>query len=204
MQYIAIRLDLPYADEEKLVKFLNNEKISRYIYAKEIAPKSKKEHFHVVIETEYHRDTVRRKVSKIHPWEHKSHYCVQIVKDLIKSIAYTMKDGDWNKDTCNFDCHHIALAQEYCNKIVDEMKHKTLKDKCLNYLNTHMEQPYWNMNQELMMVILQWFKDKELNYPAQHWIKNVMVTYWMQHPCCEFQQKNIGKLYCINDTFIEI
>lgn len=60
----TIRLDFPHTDEDHVISFLSNKKNLYYIYGKEISKISEKEHFHIVLKTEYHIDTLRRKVKK--------------------------------------------------------------------------------------------------------------------------------------------
>lgn len=201
MNTYHIRIDAPFSDEEILRTFLNQKKNLYYVYGMETSKKSKKEHFYVTLKTAYHRDTITKKIKKAFGISNDRKHSTTEVKDTIKSIAYTIKDGEYNIHWDNNE--EIDKAIGYKDTIQQEMTLKTLKQKVLYYLNNHKEKEYWHMNTDLMIVILNWFKEKELNYPAQHWLKNVMVTYWMQRPNHDYHQMNIETLYNIRNPFVK-
>lgn len=197
---LMIRIDLPFSEEAHLLDYLKLKKNLNYIYGKEISKHSKKEHFHIVLKTDYHIDTARKKIKKHFNLDSQYKVCVQTVKDLKKSIAYTIKDNNYEVHWDDND--QLEQALEYKDSIKVELNLKTLKEKLLYYLGNHEEKSYWHMNSDLMEQILKWFKQKELNYPTQHWLKNAMVTFWMDNKT-DFSFQNIQSLYNIRDPFID-
>ncbi len=197
---LNIRIDADFSQEDTLKKLLKDKKNLYYIYGKEISKQSKKEHFHIVLKTDYHIDTARRKIKKAFNFTKSSEYYVKAVKDLIKTIAYTIKDNNYESNWDDND--QLEQALDYKDKIQVELSLKTLKEKLLYYLGNHEEKKYWHLNTDLLEQILKWFKQKELNYPAQHWLKNVMVTFWMDNKT-DFSFQNIQSLYNIRDPFID-
>lgn len=203
---LELRGDIKHANEAKVVAFVNTLNCKKYAYCKEISKISKKEHFHLMVYTSLHCDTVRRKLKKYFNLSgKKKEFKVGLVKDTTKYLAYIMKDGDYI--TKNISDKAMEEAIKYMENIKEEQDHKTLKEKCINYLNTEFAGNRYkielSLNGEIMMVILNWFKQKGLNYPTQSWLKNTMVTYLMQRedPCCDKQ--NIMKLYNIGDPFLK-
>lgn len=194
-----IRLTIPFSEEQTVQQFLSLEKNLYYVYGMEISKKSKIEHFHITLKSDYSSDTITRKLKKIFNLT-STEFSNTEVKDTIKSIAYTLKDGNYNIHWDNDD--EIEQAKQYMENVQDEQKFKNLKDKCINYLNT-LDDIHTMMNTSLLCSILKWFKEKELTYPSKAWINQTMVTYYMQEPDKNYGWKNIETLYGIRDAFIE-
>ncbi len=201
MNTFHIRIDASFSQEETLKEFLNEKKNLYYVYGMEYSKKSKKEHFHVTLKTDYHRDTITKKIKKHFGITNDRKHSTSEVKDTIKSIAYTIKDNNYEIHWDDND--QIEQAKAYKETTQIEMSLKTLKEKLLYYLVNHEQKSYWHMNTDLMEQILKWFKEKQLNYPTQHWLKNVMVTYWMEQPQKDFHLQNVQSLYNIRDPFID-
>lgn len=204
---LEIRGDIPHSDESKVVAFVNSLNCKKYAYCKEIAKISKKEHYHLMIYTNYHVDSVRRKFKSTFKLSgKKKQFKVGLVKDITKYLAYIMKDG--NYITKNISDKALEDATIYKDNVQDEQSLKTLKEKCIHYLNTEYAgnrmKIELTLNSEIMMVILNWFKYKGLNYPSQSWLKNTMVSYLMQRVDPLVDQQNIMKLYNIQDPFIKM
>lgn len=212
MNIVEIRIDIEH-DKELLVKEFIEKTLNsnKWMYCKEFKKNNKKtEHFHVLVYTKYHEDTVRRKFKKQFPMKSgtKNEWKVGKVNDLIKYTSYIMKDGDYYSK--NIKQKHIEDATIYMNNMKEELLIKNLDDKCLNYLKkfNNMEKPNQYKlysNGDIMMEILNWFKEKGLKYPSQHWMKTTIVKYWMDYADDKSeQQKSLQKLYGINDAFINI
>ena len=208
MEVIELRGDIRHDNEEAVKNFIENTLSSRkYMYCKEKKKTNNVEHFHAMVYTKkYVVDTIRRK------WKNtfklsakKKQFKVAVVRDVIDYGAYIIKDGDYvTKNIKDSDIEKMIIHND---NIQDEMEHKTLKAKCINYLNKNFIGNEMKiklvMNSDIMMEILKWFKMKGLNYPSQAWLKNVMVTYLMQRedPLCD--ELNIRKLYNIQDPFLK-
>lgn len=193
-----IRLTIPFSEEPMVQQFLSEEKNLYYVYGMEVSKKSKKEHFHITLKSDYNPDTITRKIKKTFNLD-STQFSNTEVKDTIKSIAYTIKDEQFNIYWDNND--EIDEAKNYKDKLEDELKFKNLKDKCINYLNS-LSDIDTMMNTMLMFNILKWFKEKNLVYPSKAWLNQTMVTYYMQDPDKNFNWKNIQTLYNIRDPFI--
>lgn len=203
---LELRGDIQHADEAKVVAFVKSLNCKKYAYCKEISKISKKEHFHLMIYTSYHVDSVRRKFKTYFKLSgKKKQFKVGTVKDITKYLAYIMKDGDYI--TKNISDKAIEESTIYMDNIKDEQDCKTLKEKCINYLNKEYAGNRMKielcLNSEIMMAILNWFKDKGLTYPSQSWLKNTMITYLMQRVDPLNDEQNIASLYNIRDPFIK-
>lgn len=204
---LELRGDIKHADESKVVAFVKTLNSKKYAYCKEISKKSKKEHFHLMVYTSYHVDSVRRKFKTYFKLSgKKKEFKVATVKDITKYLAYIMKDGDYITE--NISDKAIEEATIYMNTIKEEQDCKTLKEKCINYLNTeyagNRAKVELCMNTEIMMAILDWFKYKRLTYPSQAWLKNTMITYLMQREDPLADNQNIAMLYNIRDPFLKM
>lgn len=204
---LEIRGDISHADESKVIAFVKGLNCKKYAYCKEIAKISKKEHYHLMVYTNYHVDSVRRKFKTTFKLSgKKKQFKVGVVKDITKYLAYIMKDGDYV--TKNISDKALQHATIYKDNIKEEQIQGTLKQKCIHYLNTNFAgnrmKIELSLNSDIMMIILNWFKDKGLNYPSQTWLKNTMVTYLMQRGDPLDDKHLIMKLYNIQDPFVKI
>lgn len=195
---IHVRLDTPHSTEVLVTKFCKKH-FSAYVYGMEKGKVTDKEHFHITAKTYYHIDTIRRKVSKTFKLC-KSELSVKTARNTKKAIAYTIKDGKYQ--IVNWPQEEIEQAKQYKDAIQVEQQLKNLSDKCIAHLNTLTSD--WTMqNTDLMFAILKWFKEKNLNYPAQHWMKSTMIKYYMQNPTDGINLRNIETLYNIRNAFID-
>lgn len=190
-----IRLDVPETEQSRLLLLIS--KISDYyVCAFEIGKTSKKEHFHITVSSTLHVDTLRRKVKKEFGVT-KSQIYVRTVDILYKMLAYTIKDGKYTS-TWQSEAD-MQNAKQYLIDFQIEHSLKTLKQKCLFYLNKQeIEEPG---NTVLMRIILKWFKEKQLSYPSTHWIKNVTISYLMQKETDDAYD-NIASLYNIRNPSV--
>jgi predicted DNA binding CopG/RHH family protein len=203
---LELRADIQHVDEAKVVAFVNTLNCKKYAYCKEISKISKKQHFHLMIYTKYHVDSVRRKLKTTFNLSGKQkQFKAGTVKNITKYLAYIMKDGDYIVK--NISDKAIEEAIIYMENVKEEQDIKTLKEKCINYLNKNYAGNRAKielfLNSEIMMAILNWFKEKGLTYPSQTWLKNTMVTYLMQREDSMDDEKNIAMLYNIRDPFIK-
>ncbi len=197
-KYRIIRIDTAFTNENLVDEFCNKTGNEYWIYSKEISKKSKKEHFHIVLKTERHVDTITKDIKSMFNDPNYSHTAPR--ESIIKCIAYTIKDGNYNIHWD--DNEQIDAAHEYKDKIQKSQSFNTLRDEVLYYLN-EIEDAEMMMNTRLMYEILKIFKTKQLKYPSQNWIKNCMITYYMQDPHKDMNMKNIESLYSIRDPYIK-
>lgn len=208
MNIVEIRCDVKHSMENKVKDFIEKTlNGNKWMYCKEFKKnEDKTEHFHLMVYTKYHEDTVRRKMKQY--WKllsgKKNQWKVAKVKDLIKYMSYIMKDGDFA--TKNIKQDKLEEATIYMHKMKEELECKTLKEKCILHLKGVNEFELIS-NGDVMMEILKWFKQKGLNYPAQHWMKSVIVQYWMEINKREdiyMKQAHLMKLYGIQDSYIDV
>lgn len=206
MNILEIRCDIEHAKEDEVKDFIKNTLNSnKWMYCKEYKKNdSKKEHFHLMVYTKFHKDTVRRKMKSSFKYlsGKNNEWKVGDVKDIIRYMAYIMKDGDWNSNKIKES--KLTEAEILMNDIKEEMDIKKLDEKCLRYLSNFDKYRLTN-NGDIMMEILTWFKNKKLKYPSQHWMKSTMIKYWMDYAKDKSEQQSaLQKLYCINDAFIKV
>lgn len=200
--YRALRIDAEQADEPKIRELCNKKNNLYYVYGFEISKKSKKPHFHIVLKTERNPSTITKDIKAIFNTDNDRKYSNQQVRctSNVKAIAYAIKDGQY--DVHWDDNKEIDDALELVRNFKEEEQFKRLKDKIIHHLNKIPKSGYMT-NTILMYNILNIFKEKELAYPSQAWIKNCMVTYYMQNPHEDLAMKNIESLYNIRDPFLE-
>ena len=201
--YRAIRIDAPFTDEEKIIQLCTQKNISYFIYAKEISKKSKKEHWHIVTKGSRDPSTITKDIKKIFNFNNtsKEKFSNKQVNDITKIIAYTLKDGNYN---IHWDTtEQIEEAQGLVTSFKEEEHLPTLRDKIIYRLNQYPDNDRWYFNTEVMTAILVIFKEKNLAYPSQSWIKQCIVTYWMQNMSRTLAMDNITKIYNITDPFIK-
>ncbi len=198
--YRAIRIDCPFSDEHKIIEYCNQKKNLYYVYGMELKKDTKKEHFHIVLKTDYDPSSTTRQIHKMFGPITSRDFSNKETKDLIKSIAYAMKDGNYFIHWDNNEQIDAALTRIETFK--EEQPFKKLRDKVIYHLNK-LPNIDTMMNSDLMFSILKIFKEKELSYPSQAWIKQCMVTYYMQNPTHDINMKNIQTLYNIRDPFLE-
>jgi len=205
MNIVEIRADIQHADEQLIKQFIENTlKSKKWMYCKEFKKNEEKtEHFHLMVYTKYHEDTVRRKYKKTFPNSSgkNNQWKIGKVNDIIKYISYLMKDGDYYHK--NIKDKVIEEATVYMENMKEELLLKKLDKKCLLYLS-RFDKYKLITNGDIMMVILQWFKEKKLNYPSQYWMKSTMIKYWMDVSKDKSEQEeSLKKLYGINNAFIK-
>lgn len=201
MSIILFRIDFPFSEEEK-VKAFCSEVSSYFLYGMEISKKSKKEHFHGVIKTTFHIDTIRRKLKKFFDFQDPSLYSVELPKIILNSIAYALKDGNYYIHWDDSDQIDEALA--LVETITEDQK-LTLGQSLQKYLNDYEYKNDFICITDFTFIILKWFKEKDLSYPSQHFLKSNMIKYYMDNlEKCEnnFYKNNILQLYHLSNAFI--
>ncbi len=198
--YLNIRIDAAFAEEQQVVELCNKKNNLYYVYGMEVSKKSKKEHFHIVLKTERHPCTVTKDIKQLFTIDSDRKYSNKRTDDVIKSIAYACKDGNYFIHWDNNEQIDAALTR--IETFQEEVQFKNLRDKIIYHLNK-LDNMNTMMNSDLMFSILKIFKEKELAYPSQAWIKQCMVTYYMQNPMHDINLKNIQSLYNIRDPFLE-
>jgi hypothetical protein len=200
VNYLNIRIDAAFAEEQQVVELCNKKNNLYYVYGMEVSKKSKKEHFHIVLKTERHPDTVTKDIKQMFNLDSDRKYSNKKTDNVVKSIAYACKDGNyfvhWDNNV------QIDAALKAIETFQEEVQFKNLRDKIIYHLNK-LPNIDTMMNSDLMFSILKIFKEKELSYPSQAWIKQCMVTYYMQNPTHDINMKNIQTLYNIRDPFLE-
>jgi len=201
MYYRIIRIDAPFSNEDKIIELCNLKNNLHYVYGMEISKKSQKEHFHIVLKTERDPTTVTKDIKKIFSYTDTSLWSNKGPKTAIeKCLAYAMKDGSYFVHWDNSD--QIDAALHAIQEFTEESKFKTLRDKILYHINQLPSNDNF-INTDLMFNILKVFKEKELAYPSQSWLKQCMVSYYMQEPTKDMNLKNIQTLYNIRDPFLD-
>ncbi len=200
VNYLNIRIDAAFAEEQQVVELCNKKNNLYYVYGMEVSKKSKKEHFHIVLKTERHPDTVTKDIKQMFNLDSDRKYSNKKTDDVIKSLAYACKDGNYFIHWDNSEQIDAALTR--IETFQEEVQFKNLRDKIIYHLNK-LDNMNTMMNSDLMFSILKIFKEKELAYPSQAWIKQCMVTYYMQNPTHDINLKNIQSLYNIRDPFLE-
>jgi len=198
--YRAIRIDASFTEEDKIIEFCNQNKNLFYIYAKEISKKTQKEHFHIVLKTERHPDTITKDIKKLFKVNNDRQFSNTQVNDITKIIAYTLKDGNYFIHWDNSE--QIDEAVKSILTFKEEENLKTLKEKVIYNMNK-LEDIDTLQNTDLMFAILKWFKTRELAYPTQHWLKSTMVAFYMQNPTQNINLRNIETLYNIKNSWVE-
>ena len=198
--YRAIRIDASFDEEDKIEELLSKKGNMFWVYCKEISKKNKKEHFHIVLMTERDPSTITKDIVKIFTPNSDRTYSNKKVKDIVKALAYCMKDG--NYDVWWPDPDQIEQAQARMEEFQEEEHLTSLRDKIIFHLNK-IPQDVLNTNTNLMYSILKIFKHKELAYPSQAWLKQCMVSYYMQNSENERNLKNIETLYNIRDSDLD-
>lgn len=201
--YRAIHVDAPHSDEHKIIELCNKKNISYYVYAKEIGKKTKKEHWHIVTKGSRDPSTITKDIKEIFNINKtsKETYSNKEARDLIKAIAYCIKDGQYNIHWDNNE--QIDEAMGIVRNFKEEEHLPTLRDKILFRVNQHPDSLQWFFNTQVMTEILVIFKEKKLSYPSQSWMKQCIVTYWMQDMSRTLAMDNIEKIYNINNPFIK-
>lgn len=197
-QYRCIRIDTAFTNENLIDEFCNQKGNLHWVYCSEISKDSKKEHFHIVLKTDRHVDTITKDIKNMFNNPNYSHTAIK--KTVIHAIAYCLKDGNYTVQWDNND--EIDAAHEHSEKIKVSQSFNTLREEILYYLN-EINNPEMMMNSRLMYEILKIFKTKQLKYPSQNWIKNCMITYYMQDPHKDMNMKNIESLYSIRDPYLK-
>ncbi len=200
VNYLNIRIDAAFAEENTIVELCNKKNNLYYVYGMEVSKKSKKEHFHIVLKTERHPDTVTKDIKQMFNLDSDRKYSNKKTDNIVKSIAYACKDGNYFVHWDNNE--QIDAALSAIETFQEEVQFKNLRDKIIYHLNK-LPNIDTMMNSDLMFSILKIFKEKELSYPSQAWIKQCMVTYYMQNPIHDINMKNIQTLYNIRDPFLE-
>lgn len=200
VNYLNIRIDAAFAEEQQVVELCNKKNNLYYVYGMEVSKKSKKEHFHIVLKTERHPDTVTKDIKQMFNINSDRKYSNKKTDNVVKSIAYACKDGNYFVHWDNNE--QIDAALKAIETFQEEVQFKNLRDKIIYHLNK-LDNLNTMMNSDLMYSILKIFKEKELAYPSQAWIKQCMVTYYMQNPTHDINMKNIQSLYNIRDPFLE-
>jgi len=194
----CIRIDTAFTNENLIDEFCNKTGNLYWVYCKELKKTNKKEHFHIVLKTERHNDTITRDIKSM--FNHPNYSHTELEKTTVEAIAYCLKDGNYNIHWDNND--EIDAAHEHKDKIKFSQTFKTLRAEVLYYLNL-IEDSEMMMNTRLMYEIMKIFKTKDLKYPSQNWIKNCMITYYMQNPEKDMNIKNIESLYNIRDPYLK-
>ncbi len=201
MYYRIIRIHAPFSNEDKIIELCNQKNNLYYVYGMEISKKSKREHFHIVLKTERHPDVITKDIKRIFEYTDTNLWSNKEPKKTIeKCLAYAMKDGEYFVHWDNSD--QIDAALHEIHEFQEESKFKTLRDKILYHINKLPSTDNF-MNTDLMFNILKVFKEKELAYPSQSWLKQCMVSYYMQEPTKDMNLKNIQTLYNIRDPFLD-
>lgn len=204
---VKCRGDIPHSKLQQVKAWCKKIFPSKYAFCKEFKKTNNKQHFHIMGETKYHPDTVRRKFKtefNLNLKDGSDKYC-KIVRDKIACINYIMKDGDYTLHNITED--ELVEVEIYNDKLQTEMSLKTLKDKCLNHLNSleWEDRLALSLNGDIMEEILDWFHKKNLKYPSVWWLKSTMIEYIMNRKeNTEFNKANLMKLYGINDPFLKI
>lgn len=194
---VHVRVDLTF-DIEPLVKKFCKKHFSAYVYGMEKAKITEKEHFHITGKSAYHIDTIRRNAQTMFKVS-KSQLSVKTVRKLINMLAYTIKDDKYY--FVNWPKEEIEQAKQHKLEVQAEQKLKNLSDKCIAYLKT-LDNSWHMQNTDLMFAILKWFKKKDLNYPAPHWMKSTMIKFYMEQPTKDINRQNIEALYGIRNAYI--
>jgi len=196
----CIRIDTAFTNENLIDEFCNLKGNLAWVYCKEISKKSKKEHWHIVLKTERANDTITRNIKSMFNCYGDKYSHTQLEKTLSKAISYLFKDGNYNIHWDNNE--EIDAAHVEFEAFKFSQSFNTLREEVLYYLNL-IEDSEMMMNTRLMYEILKIFKTKQLKYPSQNWIKNAMITYYMQDPHKDMNMKNIESLYSIRDPYLK-
>lgn len=204
--FVKCRGDIQHCKKEQVIAWCKKIYPSKYAFCMEFKKSNNKQHFHIMGETKYHPDTVRRKFKKefnLNLKDGSDKYC-KIVKDKIACINYIMKDGEYTLH--NITADELLEVEIYNDKLQTEMSLKTLKDKCLFHLNNLEREDILllSLNGDIMNEILEWFQKKGLKYPSVWWLKSTMIEYIMNRKQNRDTNKsNLMKLYGINDPFLK-
>ena len=200
MQTSQLRINLPLNDKADLLKVLKKY-TSEYVIGHEISKKDIS-HFHVHFNHKKHIDTIRRKFRKTYPQIKQMGIYLRSTKENdVKSISYVIKDGNYSQEGIPDETMEAAI--ELVSLFKEEESLKTLRDKILYRLNQQENNKNWLLNTEVMLAILKIFKERNLAYPSQSWIKQCIVSYWMQDPARTLAMNNIEKLYNIQNPFVQ-
>lgn len=203
IKYLSIRITTPHSNIQSITNFLDHPHIYYYVYCFETG-KNNQEHWHLQLKTDLHPDTVTKRIRAHFPTLSKTDRTCKVTRETIpRAIAYLFKEQNYTIHWDNND--EIEEAHKIYNNFQEEVKLPTLKLKCLAYLKT-VDPFYIPFNTALTCEILKWFKEKELTYPSQMWLKNCMITYWMDTHKETYDgqnQDNIMKIYNIHDPFIK-
>jgi hypothetical protein len=204
MNNLSIRITVAHSDISKIIQFLDHPKMHYYVYCFEVGKKLA-EHWHIQLKTDLHCDTVRKRIyERIWPCLDPSKYsCKHTKQTLPRAIAYLFKEQNYTIHWDNND--EIDQAHQIYNDFQEEVKLPTLKLKCLAHLKTltPVKDNYMS-NTMITHKILKWFKDKELNYPSQTWLKNCIITYWMDIHKNQYTgqgQDHIDSIYSIRNPY---
>jgi len=212
--YRNIRIDTAFSNEDKIIELCNKKNNLFYVYGMEVSKKSKKEHFHIVLKGTRDYSTITKDIKKIFGFTKKDieevlHTGERVkrtlwsnkeTEDIVKSIAYALKDDNYFIHWDNNE--QIDEALNNITQFKEEEHIKTLRGKVIYRLN-ELPQIDTMMNTDLMFSILKIFKERNLAYPSHSWIKQCMVTFYMQNPTQDINMKNIQTLYNIRDPFLE-
>jgi len=201
MQTSQLRIDLPLEQQPILIKHLKKYS-STWLIGHETSKKSKKSHFHIHFQHKKHIDTVRRYFRKQYSELSQMGFYLKHIKTTnAKSMAYVIKDGNYTQSGITEE--ELTEATEIVKTYQQEENLRTLREKIIYRLNEHPDNKQWFVNTEVMLAILIIFKKKNLSYPSQSWIKQCIVSYWMQDPTRTLAIQNIEKIYNIQDPFVK-
>lgn len=199
--------DIPHSKKQQMINWCKKIFPSKYAFCMEFKKTNNKQHYHIMGETKYHVDTVRRKFKSefnLNLKDGSDKYC-KPVKNKIACINYIMKDGEYTLH--NIIADELKEVEIYNDKLQTEMSLKTLKDKCLFHLKNLEREDLLllSLNGDIMNEILDWFHKKDLKYPSVWWLKSTMIEYIMNRKENRDTNKaNLMKLYGINDPFLKL
>lgn len=155
------------------------EKSSKVLIAQEEVDK-KNVHVHIVSETETPVQTIRNNLRK-HGLVGNGSYSCKKVEDIVKMLAYVLKDGNIIENT--FDEELIEEARRYDTKVKDEMKSKKPKNVLLGIEETAKAQ-YSDLEtldvNHWSKIAVKYYKDNGLLFRSFQVVAQVQ-TLWLKH-----------------------
>lgn len=177
MTDLAIRIDAHKPSIEEDIKsiqtILNID--NPMIIAKEIANKTGKLHYHILINTTTKPNTIRGRIKKIIPIKDK--YSVKLCKSLNKYTSYILKDNDIKYQTY-YDTEtykeKLEQSQQITQQIQQLTKSKTIShtQKCIEHTIQTIEQMYTYNQNDILDIIMEYYHATNKPYLVNH-IKSI-------------------------------
>lgn len=173
---LHIRVDIP--GEHPFCSWIV-EKCTRVLLAQENVD-GKNIHVHIVADTDTPVQTIRNNLRKHGLVGNKSYSCKE-VQDLVKMLAYVLKDGDIIENT--FDDKIIEEAKAYDLKVKDEMKQKKSKNilEGIEASAVSRNKPLGLITiEEWSEIAVKYYKDNGLLFRSFQVVAQVQ-TLWLKH-----------------------